>query len=261
MKKLLFNKYIEIFIYSRTRSERLKNKYKLLIGKYTLIEIQLLRLLKFFDPRMIKVCVPTRDKYKYEKIITKYNVSILTGPEDDLVLRTLLNIKKQKAIVRVTADDPLTSPELIVKFINLYNKNKYDYIYTQDYADGLIPELFSVRYLKKIDTLINNKRYSSHLTYFFIRNIKNFSKYKYNSINKDTSDITLSIDYKKDYNILKKVFKEFKYDYLIPTKDILNYIRKNKSKLKKYNKKNFFWTMTNKYDVSLIGETRKKIFY
>lgn len=258
MKKKFFTKNIEIFIYSRSNSKRLKNKFKEKIGEYTLVELLIIRLLNHFDKKMIKLCVPTKDKQKYIKVSTNNDIQIITGPEQDLIKRTLLNIKKLDAIVRVTADDPLTSPELIKKFINIYQKKKYDYIYTYDIADGLIPELISRRYLLHIYKNIINKKYSNFMTYYLIRDFKNYSKLNYKSSNAYISDISLTVDYKKDLLILKNFFRDINYDYLISTKKIINFIKKNKGQFQKFKRKKFFLLKTKNYDVSLKGDIIKK---
>ena len=260
MKKLYFKKNIEIFIFSRANSSRLKNKYRLKIGNLSLIEIIVIRLLNVFDSRMIKVCVPTKDKKKYQSLLNKYNILIISGPENDLIKRILINISSQKAIVRVTADDPLTSPVLIKKFINIFLKYKYDYIYTKDYPDGLIPELVSVRYLRKIYSLLNNKEYSNYLSYFLIRNIYGFKKFLFTSKYNELSKYSLTVDYKKEFFVLKKMFEYFKYDYLVSTKKILLYIKKNKNYLSKLKIKKFISLKTKRYDVSLKGDEINRLY-
>ena len=48
--KIFFKEFV-ILIFSRSNSLRLKNKYKLSVGKYDLIEIPIIRLKKIFSEK------------------------------------------------------------------------------------------------------------------------------------------------------------------------------------------------------------------
>ncbi len=254
-----FSNGIKIFIFSRSSSKRLKRKFEQKIGKESILDVLILRLKKHFKTSTIKLCVPKKDFQEYMRFKKRHGLEILTGPEEDLIKRTLINAKNLKAIIRLTADDPLVSQELIKNFITIYNKKKYDYIYSTDICDGMVPELISIRYLKRIYSQLNDKNSSNYLTHYLLRDIPNFSKFNKRYIYSDVNNVSLTIDYKKDLISVNKLFEKLKNDIYAPTSNIINIVRKNKSLFHKFKLKKMITLKTNFYDVTMKGDKSKKI--
>lgn len=259
MKKF-FPKFV-ILIFSRPNSKRLKKKYECKVGKYDLIEIPIIRLKKIFSNKMIKLCVPTNSVKIYKKYSDRYDIEIFHGPEDDMMYRIIKNIKNYDFFIRVTGDDPLTSPELILEYIKKTKKEKVDYIYSEGIPDGLIPELVSKRYIKYIYNYVKDKNSTNFLTYYLIRKFKNFKIIKILLPYKDISNITLSIDYKKDLLKLNWLLNKIKFDININQNNLIKLIRKFKDNLNNFSKRKYFNLVTNSYDVRLKNERNKRFYY
>lgn len=260
MKKFFHKKYV-ILIFSRPNSKRLIEKYRKKIHSYDLIEIPIMRLKNYFSNKMIKLCVPTEHIDKYKVYAKRHNIEIVHGPEEDLMKRIKKNINDYDYFIRVTGDDPLTSPELIYKFIKKTMVKKYDYIYTNNIADGLIPELISKRYLNFIYSRVLDKKSTSYLTYYFIRDFDSFKKLHYKLPYDDTSSISLTVDYKKDLVIIRNLLQQVHFNIHISLKDLMNLIRKNKNNLNNHRKKKYFNLVTNNYDVRISNENILKYYY
>ena len=59
---------------------------------------------------------------------------------------------KAKNIVRISGDCPFIDPEVIDKAVNLFKKNKFDYVSNTiepTYPDGLDVEIFNFKSLEK----------------------------------------------------------------------------------------------------------------
>lgn len=260
MKKFFHKKYV-ILIFSRPNSSRLLEKYRKKVHSYDLIEIPIIRLKNYFSNKMIKLCVPTEHVDKYKVYSKRHNIEIFHGPEEDVMKRIKYNINDYDYFIRVTGDDPLTSPELIYKFIKKARVKKYDYIYTNDIADGLIPELISKRYLNFIYSKVLDKKSTSYLTYYFIRDFENFKKYCYKLPYDDTSSISLTIDYKKDLIKIRNLLQQVYFNINISLTDLMNLIRKNKNNLNSHRKKKYFNLVTNDYDVRISNEKKLRYYF
>ena len=258
--KIFFKEFV-ILIFSRSNSLRLKNKYKLSVGKYDLIEIPIIRLKKIFSEKMIKLCIPSNNYEDYLDYSIKHDIEIFHGPEKDLMKRVKNNIGPYKYFIRVTGDDPLTSPEIILKFIKCAQTYKYDYIYTESISDGLIPEMISKRYLNFLYPKVIDKSSSSHLSYYFIRNFKNYKKCNLFLPYQDISNISLSVDYQRDLKILDWLLRKINFNIKLNDKKLISLIREHKKYLNKFRKRKYFNLKTKDYDVSLKGKSYKRFYY
>ena len=146
---------IAAIIQARAGSKRLKNKILKKIEKRTIIEILLQRLKYSKKIKKIIIAIPnTKDNDLLYKKLKKLNCDVFRGDEHNVLKRYYDCAKKFKVdnIIRITSDCPLIDPELIDKGINLFKKNKVDYISNilpPSYPDGLDFEIFSFKALKR----------------------------------------------------------------------------------------------------------------
>ena len=106
--------------------------------------------------------------------------------------------------MRVTGDNPLTDENSIIPMCKTHLNYKCDYTYNDSLPKGMRVEIFSLTALKKNYKKVVDLNSTEYLSYFFKRKDlykikrKNFRKYF-----KQQNLLSISIDTKKDFSILK----------------------------------------------------------
>ena len=150
----MLNRKIIAVIQARSNSTRFPKKILKKIGKLSLIEILLKRisLSKKID-RVVVATTTSRSDNSLIQILKRNKISYFRGSEENALNRFYQAAKKFKAdvIVRITADCPVIDPKVVDEVINLYLKNRADYVSNIDpptYPDGLDVEVFSYKELR-----------------------------------------------------------------------------------------------------------------
>lgn len=240
-----------IIIQARTGSKRFPNKMLKKIQNKTVLEIILSRLKLCKEPNDVILATTNKKRdLKLVKIAKKLNVKYFCGSENDLVSRYYYAAKKFDVdpIIRFPGDNLFPSPKHIDKIIKHFYKINFNENYfcsniesfnCSNYPTGIGAEVFSYNKLFKIFKNEKNKIKREHIHLNFI-NYKSGKPTDYKSCkistikaDKDISypEIVLHIDYKNEFEDLKKVFFHFK-DYKTDIKKILKYINKNKNEFK-----------------------------
>lgn len=233
-------KKVLILIAVRLKSKRLKNKALLHLYDEPLI-IKLTKRLK-----KTKLCSPIvwcTSKLKSDDrlaILAKKNgIEIFRNDPIDVMKRFILAAKKYKAqhIVRVTGDNPLTDPEVIDYMVKNHLKKKLDYTSCNNLPFGVRSEVIRVNTLKKCHKMLEDPKSSEYMTWMLNR--PKFFKVKDLQIpNRDIRrpEISLTVDYLKDFINLKKIF--YHYKGKVPSLNILiKWIDTQKNLLMKLKKK------------------------
>ena len=205
-------KYIAI-VQARTNSTRLRNKVMKKILNKTVIEILLRRLSK--SKLIDKIIVATTKNKSDDKLVNllkKLNFDFYRGSEKNVLKRYLDASKKYNAkyIVRITADNPIIEPKIVDNVIKLFEKTKVDYCTNENpptFPQGLCAEVFSYKALLSSLNKARKETEIEHVTTIMkkSKNIKRSNLYS----KKNLSNIRLSLDYQKDFVVIKKVFNYF----------------------------------------------------
>ncbi len=231
-------------IQARIGSTRLPGKVMLEVNNQPLI-YHLIKRLKFVK-NLDSIIVATTTEKKDDIIcdfLKKKKIKFFRGSENNVVDRFLKASKKYdiKNIVHVTADCPLIDPHIVSQVIETYKSNNFDYVSNSNirtYPDGMDVAVFSKKNLQKLSKLTKNKYDLEHLTLFFRRKKKIFSHCNIMApMNLHYPMLGLTLDEKKDYELIKIIFKKFhKYKEPFTCIDIINFLKKN-SHLLKINRK------------------------
>ena len=229
----------------RLNSKRLKNKAILKLHNKPLI-VQLVNRLK--KSKMISeiVCCTSFLKIdnKIVKLGKKYKFKIFRGSPKDVMHRFIKAAQKYKGdvIVRVTGDNPLTDPKIIDSMVKFHLKKKNDYTFCNLIPVGTRSEIVNLDTLKKCHNMLEDPKSSEYMTWM-LNNPKYFKVGQLIKLNKDVKrpEISLTIDYKKDYLNVKKIYEHFndiipslkKIIYWIDTQKKLLINLKQKRKIKK----------------------------
>lgn len=224
-------------IEARMSSKRLYGKVLKKINNKEVLKIIIQRL--GFSKLIDKVVVATTtDKTddKIENFLKKNNFSYYRGSLNNVLGRVVKTGEKYKAdvIVRVTADNPLTDPKIIDYMLKYFLRNKkINYLTNNNFgvsrkiAAGLDICIFTLKDLKKINKLVNNKIYKEYPTTYFYTKGKNKFTTKDILLPKKLiidNKYRLTLDNETDLKFFRKLFSLFKNKINPYTK--LSYIKK-----------------------------------
>jgi len=212
-------KDIKIIIQAREFSKRYPKKiFKKIKGKYVL-EYLIETCLKVTNSKNIFLALSKKINRKIIlNLFLKYNFNYFFGSEKNVLKRycDLCNYYQINDFVRLTADNILIHSSFIKKMIKIYDNNNYDYVSNVNKSG--YPEGYSVEILsKKLLFKILSKNFKPDLEHITVG--VNFNKikcvFKKIKLNKNYSDIRLTLDYPEDLDYITKILKY--NNYKVPT--------------------------------------------
>jgi spore coat polysaccharide biosynthesis protein SpsF len=199
-------------IQARMGSRRLKGKVLKQLGDLPVLQHVINRSLA--SKKIDKVIVATSVENQDDAIFTycnDRNIHCFRGEENNVLLRYLNVAKKISAevIVRITADCPLLSPQIIDAIINLRNKNQADYVSNtlkRTYPQGLDVECFTFQALELAANSAQIDYDFEHVTPYIYGHP---TKFKLASLenSEDFSHVRLTLDFQSDYLLFQKLFR------------------------------------------------------
>jgi len=234
------NKKVYAIIQARMGAIRLPDKVllELLPGK-TVIDCMIDRVkrAKLVDVIIIATTENPKDKKLIEHL-ESINQKYFVGDENDVLDRYYQTAKQYGArpddiIIRLTADCPVIDPSNIDKLIKIYLDNKYDFVSNTlepySWPDGMDVEIFSFGNLEKAWQEAKLPSHREHVTFYFWQNTEKFKIY-YDKNERNLSGYRLTLDYKEDYELLKKIYEHFNAQGKngdFSTQDIINFLDTN----------------------------------
>lgn len=217
-------------VQARMSSTRLPGKTLLPFGDSNMLTylINRLKSSKFLD--QIVVATSTKpDDDKIEIALLNENSLIYRGSSENVLERFFhaASMAEAKTIIRVTADDPFKSPEVLDAAIKLYLEGGYDYVSNTietTYPEGIDVEVFSFDCLKQAMENASHQRHFEHVTSYIYENADQF-KIGQLLAGENLSEWRLTVDYFDDYKTLYKLASQVKPD--ITYTELVNFIRQN----------------------------------
>lgn len=209
-----------IIIQVRMGSSRLMGKSMLQLGKYKLIEWVLIRLLDFYhrDNIYIATTDSAQDDILIE-LVSAFGVNIFRGSENNVFSRFKKIAESNNAcqnIVRVCADNPFISANLIAEKLKYKQVSKLEYCHSlrllpnYPFIDGLGSEVFSSHLFKQIDERKLENFHLEHVTSSF-----SLIGVDFNTSGLPTPpeycfpEISLDIDTRQDYISITRLISAF----------------------------------------------------
>lgn len=210
-KNNFFKPKIAIIVAGRLKSSRLKNKALLKInGKPSIFHC----LKSCTNSKDVNQVILATSFLKEDRPLKKFNlnnkVKVFTGHPEDVIKRYLDACKKYKVdiVVRVTADCPHISKEIINFLLKSHLSTKAEFTYAINAAAGTSAEIYNTNTLKKIKRLKKNTSLSEYMTWYVLNN-KNFFKINSVKLPKEFSrNYRLTLDYNKDLILFNSLFKK-----------------------------------------------------
>ncbi len=232
-------KKITCIIQARTNSTRLPNKtiLKILNSPVIIHVIDRIKKSNLIEQIVLATSTTTNDQILSD-IANDNQILSFKGNESD-VLDRFYNVAKEydaDPIIRITADCPLIDPLLIDKMIKFFLENNFDYvsnIIERTFPDGLDVEIFSFATLKKAFSEATWLSEREHVTPYIIKNPHLFKLFNYTN-DEDLSHFRWCLDEAADYQMIQKIFQEFKPQKFFSTHDILKLL-KEKPEISKIN--------------------------
>jgi spore coat polysaccharide biosynthesis protein SpsF len=188
-----------------------------------------------------EVVVATSDK-KQDDIIARYakqeGASVYRGSEDDVLGRMYGAASEYDAdiIVRITADCPLVSPELIDCIVNKILDERLSRVSgTSDFPLGIAAEAFTLESFNKVDILSSKSYEREHVTPYYRENPDEFKMAKIEPPDvfsenwlTGNENFRLTLDEADDYELFCRVYEEIPYESIIDTERAIEYVNRNK---------------------------------
>jgi N,N'-diacetyllegionaminate synthase len=202
---------VAIGIIARLKSQRLPKKVLADLGDEKLIEALYRNISQARRPNDIRLATSTLpDDDELADFCADRGIPVFRGHPDSVIDRLLdLAWKSRSGIVlRVTGDNPFTSPELTDAIIELIRNEGVDYARVNNVPFGMSAEAFSTEYLWNLYLRMENPMVSEYLTWFVLLD----EKCRKGCIDlewegKEISLKNLSVDYPEDLEGCLKVME------------------------------------------------------
>ncbi len=219
-------------VQARSSSKRFPKKILVKVGNKTIIERVISRVKK--SKKISKIIVTTsknKTDDKLVKFLIKKKINFFRGSLTNVAKRCFQAARQNnsKFFIRISADSPFIDGKLIDKMI-IKSKNeikKLDLItnaFPRTFPKGQSIEIVNNSKLQSILKVMNWSEKENVTEYFY----KNKKKFKIMNIvsKRDYSKIRMTIDYKKDLNLIKTLHKKFNDD--VTYQELCNFILKYK---------------------------------
>ena len=231
---------INCIVQARMASERFPGKImKNLSGKPMIA--QLLNSLTFskkIDELIVATTTNSSDDVLVE-YLQKNHWKYFRGNENDVLKRYVDTVAQFPAdyIVRITADNPLTDPEIVDFVIDRAISSQPDYIsnhLVKTYPLGYVVEIISTKALIEIEKISKTTQEREHVTWHIIQNqdkflVENFSAPE----NLIHPDWRLTVDTEEDFELIQKIYSKLSTKgNFIKYEDVVNLILEKPELLK-----------------------------
>lgn len=209
---------ILIIVQARATSSRLPNKVLLSILGETLLSRLIERLLQV--KHTVQIIIATSENPEDDIIKTEaefIGVPCFRGNLDNLLDRHYQAALKYEAdiVLKIPSDCPLIDPRIVDKGLDYFIKNKeqFDYVsnlHPATYPDGNDVEIMTMECLSKAWHEAKRPLELEHTTPYIWENPNEFSigNFRWETGQDYSMSHRFTIDYRKDYFFIKKVFEE-----------------------------------------------------
>jgi spore coat polysaccharide biosynthesis protein SpsF len=188
-----------------------------------------------------KVVVATTEKQR-DDIIKRYaereGAETFRGDEHDVLNRVYKAAKSFNAdlVVRITADNPLISPEIIDATIKKIVEEGHDYVSNKverSFPAGFDVEVFTFESFVKVEGCADTPRDREHVTTYYrqsgefdIANLQSTEFFEEDFMQNRT-DLRLTLDTPDDFELFRRVYQSVSYDQILDVQDAIKYIDEN----------------------------------
>ena len=212
---------IATIVACRLKSSRLPKKALLKIGDLSSVELCIKNIMKFDNTDHVILATSTVAEDDELKAYTFHKDVIFHKGDPDDVIQRYLDIIDQLSIdviVRITADMPYVSNEILQILLAAHFSDGADYTTANEAAVGTNLEIINTKALKKVKKYFPQAEYSEYMTYYFQNNPAHFRLNFIDLPENLIRDYRLTLDYSQDlemFNIIEDHFKREKINFSI----------------------------------------------
>lgn len=199
----------------RMKSTRLPKKALLEIGGMPSVKRALINIKTFPVSQVVLATSINGENDELVEYAKELDVSVVRGPEDDVLERIILAVNKYQAeyVIRCPADSIFASGDIMRFLIERHITSGYDLTTpAQPYSIGTAGEVYTVEALYKLRKLLFKTEYSEYLPMYFTNNPSIFTAQRVLLPEQFRNDQwRLTLDEERDLELFRKI-----YDYLKP---------------------------------------------
>jgi len=245
-----------VLIAVRLKSSRLKKKALAELSGRPLILCLFQRLNERIPSENIVLCTSKHSQDDELCTLAKNNsIQFFRGSELDVAQRFIdaANEYGAETIVRVTGDNPLTDPEIILSMLKSHNENKSEYTYVSSLPIGTSAEVIDVAALKRSKREWTDPNSSEYMTYMLQR----ADKIKQNEFTVECQalnrpELRLTVDTPKDYHCMNLIYEHF-IGFLPGLIEIIEFLDSS-PKIKQVESRENLVSLPDHIDCSYIGD-------
>jgi spore coat polysaccharide biosynthesis protein SpsF len=220
---------IGFFITARLKSSRLKQKILLDLNGKTVLDRVIDRAKKVIGIDGVVLCTSTHPQ---DSVLYKYavqnNIQFYAGSEQD-VLNRLLNAAEYygyDAFVGITADNPLFSIYTSNIMVDMYKKERFDFVNTKGLPMGCNTYIIDVMALQVVDNM--KQEADTEIWGPFINRPDFFNVAELVVENSPiNSDIRITLDYVEDYKFIKSIYSKLEKKEIPTIFDVLELLNES----------------------------------
>lgn len=139
-------------------------------------------------------------------------VEFFKGDPDDVIKRYVAAAEKNEidVIVRVTADCPVISSEIIDFLVKSHFESGADYSCVNHAAVGTAAEIYNASALRRVLTYMGSTSYSEYMTWYMKNNPEIFKVNIVNLPKEMIREYRLTLDYKEDLEMFNMLFEKLR---------------------------------------------------
>jgi spore coat polysaccharide biosynthesis protein SpsF len=184
------------------------------------------------------VVVATTRKER-DEIIVRYSrkegAETVRGDEEDVLGRMYhaANTFGADTVVRITADNPLLSPDVIDATVTKLVDGDADYVSNKidrTFPSGLDVEAFTFSSFTDIEQSVGDPYYREHVTPYYresaefsVLNVTSDEVFEHEQL-RERTDIRLTLDTPDDYELFRRVYEGVEYNDILQVSDAIRYI-------------------------------------
>jgi N,N'-diacetyllegionaminate synthase len=199
---------IAVIIACRLKSSRLPRKAVAKIGDLSSVEFCIKNSMSFRNiNHFVLATSDVEEDAELEKYTYSPSVIFHKGHPLDVIERYLgiINILKVDVIVRITADMPYVSNDILEPILKSHFESGADYSRAKKAAIGTNLEVINAEALRRVKTHFPSADYSEYMTYYFTNNPEHFKINEIDLPKELVRDYRLTLDYPEDLELFNKI--------------------------------------------------------
>jgi spore coat polysaccharide biosynthesis protein SpsF len=206
-------KKVLIVVQCRSNSTRLRGKALYPISGIPIIVFLLRRLRSGLwedEYRIVLATTKNQQDDVVESLGLEEGVDVVRGEEDDVLKRYMECLERYptETVVRVTADNPLTCPEITKWLVKEKQDRNSDYVKCENLPYGAGVDVFSSGLLRILNKETKDQDEREHINLFVLRNKEKFNICSQNAKGDIARpDLRMTIDTREDWQLVKSLFR------------------------------------------------------